>query len=312
MIYRTLGRTGMRVSALALGTVELGVDYGIRVPGHYGRPPLEDAIALVHAALDAGINFIDTARAYGESERVLGQALHDRRDAVVLATKARPVQVSQDTELRKTLLADLETSLRELQTDWIDLWQIHNLDEALLAQVDELSALFDEVRRTGKVRWIGASTYGTTLPKQAIQTGLFDVLQITYSVLDQRLADDVFALAQAQKVGLVVRSVLLQGVLTERGDYLPAHLEILRQRSQAFRTLVAKSALALTPAQIAIAFGIAPDAISAVLLGVRTQVELRENLEALHTQLPSALTEQLYTLRLDDDALLNPATWNLE
>ncbi|MEZ4616471.1 MAG: aldo/keto reductase [Caldilineaceae bacterium] len=87
MHYRTLGRTGLKVSALALGTVELGMDYGIGTPDHFVRPPEMAAIALVHAALDVGINFIDTARAYGESEVVLGKALRGRRDQVVLATK---------------------------------------------------------------------------------------------------------------------------------------------------------------------------------------------------------------------------------
>ncbi len=87
MPMRTLGRTGLQVSAFALGTVELGLDYGISAPGHGGRPPQEDAIRLVHSAIDAGINLIDTARAYGASEEILGQALKDRRHKVVLATK---------------------------------------------------------------------------------------------------------------------------------------------------------------------------------------------------------------------------------
>ncbi len=200
---------------------------------------------------------------------------------------------------------------RALQTDCVDLWQIHNLDEALLAQIDELAAIFAEVQQAGKVRWIGASTYGTALPRAAIESNLFDVLQVTYSVLDQRLADDVFALAQRHNIGLVVRSVLLQGVLTDRGDYLPVHLEALRRRSQEFRRVVAESHTGLTPAQVAVAFGVMPAAVGAVLLGVRTQAELAENLQAWQTPLPSALVAQLRSLRLDDDDLLNPATWNL-
>jgi len=125
MTYRTLGRTGLTVSALALGTVELGMDYGIAAPGHFTRPVETAAIDLVHAALDAGVTFIDTARAYGESEAVLGKALQGRRDQVVLATKVglhRPDgSLPAGETLRAEMLTSLETSLRLLQTDRVDL-----------------------------------------------------------------------------------------------------------------------------------------------------------------------------------------------
>jgi aryl-alcohol dehydrogenase-like predicted oxidoreductase len=313
MNYRTLGRTGLRVSALALGTVQLGLDYGIRAPGHFGRPPEEEAIRLVHAAIDAGINLIDTARAYGASETVLGRALQGRRERVILATKVvtqRPLgSTATGEELRRHMLASLDASLRELQTDWVDLWQIHNLDQPLLEQSDLLEEVFDDVRRAGKVRWVGASTYGVEMPLAAVRSGIFDVVQVTYSVLDQRLADEVFPLAAAQDVGVVVRSVLLQGALTERGDHLPDHLEALRARSRRFRQLVAESGVDLSPAQAAIAFALAHPQINAVLTGVRTLAELTENLHAVQTALPAALLTQLYPLRLDDADLLNPGTW---
>ncbi len=315
MQYRTLGRTGLRVSALALGTVELGLDYGIQVPGHYGRPPEEEAVALVHAALEAGINFIDTARAYGAAETVLGRALRDRRHQAVIASKVstqRPDgQNPKGDELRRLMLDSLETSLRELQTDYVDIWQIHNLDQDLLDQLDVLVGVFDEVRSAGKVRWVGTSTYGVAMPLAGVRCGLFDLLQVTYSVLDQRLADDVLALAQAQQIGIVARSVLLQGVLTERGDHLPDRLEPLRERSRRFRQLAADSGLGLSAAQLAIAFALDHPHISAALMGVRSQAELAENLTAVETQIPADLMAQLYGLRLDDADLLNPGTWRL-
>lgn len=315
MQYRTLGRTGLRVSALALGTVELGIDYGIRVPGHYGRPPEEEAIALVHAALDAGINFIDTARAYGVAETVLGRALFDRRQRAVIATKVATQRADGHNpvgnDLRRLMLDTLDISLRALQTDYIDVWQIHNLDQELLDQGDVLAAVFDEARRAGKVRWTGASTYGIEMPAAGVACGLFDVLQVTYSVLDQRLADCVFAQADAQQVGIVARSILLQGVLTERGDHLPDRLEPLRERSRRFRRLVSECGLATTPAQLAIAFALANPHIGAALVGVRTQAELLENLTAADLPISADLIRELHTLRLDDADLLNPGTWRL-
>jgi 1-deoxyxylulose-5-phosphate synthase len=312
--YHILGRTGLRVSALALGTVELGMDYGIRMPGHYGRPAEEEAISLVHAALDGGINLIDTARAYGASESVLGKALHGRRDKVVLATKvstqsAGGAPLAGDA-LRHQMRSSLETSLRELQTDWVDIWQVHNLDQPLLEQLDLLAEIFDEVRRQGKVRWVGASTYGVEMPLAAVHSDLFDVVQVTYSVLDQRLADAVLPLAADRNVGVVVRSILLQGVLTERGDYLPDHLEELRRRSRHFRQIVAEARKDLTPAQAAIAFGLHHPQIGAILLGVRSQDELAEGLQAVALPLDDELLAKLYELRLDDPDLLNPGAWH--
>ncbi|MBX2998913.1 MAG: aldo/keto reductase [Caldilineaceae bacterium] len=313
MNYRTLGRTGLQVSALAMGTVELGLDYGIRAPGHYGRPPEEEAIRLVHAAIDAGINLLDTARAYGISEEILGRALKDRRDRVVLATKVVTQQADGATPtgegLRRRMLDSLDTSLRELQTDWVEIWQIHNLDQSLLDQIDLLAAIFDEARGAGKVRWVGASTYGVEMPLAAVRSGIFDMVQVTYSVFDQRLADAVFPLAAAQEVGVLVRSVLLQGVLTERADHLPDHLEPLRARSRRFRQIVAENAIGLSPAQVALAFALAHPHISAALMGVRTLTELTENLQAVEATLPAELLDQLYPLRMHDADLLNPGTW---
>ncbi|MEM7035094.1 MAG: aldo/keto reductase [Chloroflexota bacterium] len=314
MKYRTLGRTKLQVSALALGTVELGMDYGIEVDGNYGKPSTNDAIRLVHAALDRGINFIDTARAYGESEAVLGQALQGKRDQVVLATKV----VTHNTDgavltgatLQQQMWASLETSLKMLQTDYVDLWQIHNVDAALLKQQDSIRTVFEQAQQKGYVRAVGGSTYGVSAPQQAIEQDLFDTLQVTYSVLDQRLADHVFDLAKTKNIGIIVRSVLLQGVLTERADHLPDHLSLLKERSRQFRKLVLDATPNLKPAQLAIAFGLAHPDIASVLVGVRTEAELREDIQALQAELPDELLAQLYQLRLDDDALLNPGTWH--
>lgn len=315
MNYRILGRTDLRVSALALGTVELGMDYGIHAPGHYGRPQAETAIQIVHSAVDAGINLIDTARAYGESEAILGQALRGRRTEVVLATKVSAHlpdgTLPTGAALQQRMLEQLETSLRLLQTDAVDLWQIHNVDEQVLAQRETVAATFAEARRRGWVRWRGGSFYGAALPEAALAHELFDVIQVTYSAFDQRLADRVLPLAAQQGVGVMVRSVLLKGALTERADHLPDHLEPLRAQSRRFRQLVAESQLGLTSAQAALAFALAHEQIGSVLVGVRTIEELEDDLVALSTPLPPALYETLRALRLDDETLINPGVWGI-
>ena len=315
MEQRILGRTGLSVSALALGTVELGMDYGIQAPGHFGRPSVDESRRLVHAALDNGVNFIDTARDYGESEAVLGRALSGRRHEVVIATKANPAPIEGEVPtgdaLADQLLATLETSLRQLRTDYVDLWMMHSMTPELMAQNEALASAFDRAKSAGKIRSSGASFYGETLPLSGVESGLFDAIQVTYSVLDQRIEDQLLPAAQAHNVGVMVRSVLLKGALTDRADHLPPHLHELTARSQQFRQLVATSGTGLSAAQIAVAFGLTQPQISAVLIGVRTQKELEENLQAADASLSSELYEQLQSLRLDDEDLLNPGTWGI-
>jgi aryl-alcohol dehydrogenase-like predicted oxidoreductase len=298
-----------------LGTVELGMDYGIDAPGGFGRPSEEAAIRIVHTALDHGINFIDTARAYGESEAVLGKALCGRRDGVVLTTKVGTRlpdgALPSGAELRKHMLAQLDTSLRHLQTDWVDLWQLHTVDRPELAQIETIAGVLAEAQQTGKVRFVGGSFYGTELPLAALALDLFDTLQVTFSVFDQRMTGQVFPQAHRQTIGIMARSVLLKGALTARAEHLPDHLEPLRAQSRRFRALVNEMGPGWQPAQAALAFALAQPQISSVLVGVRSLAELRDNLAALHTPLPPAWQERFAALRLDDEALLNPATWGI-
>src|SRR6202047_2691862 len=151
MRMRTLGGTGIKVSPYCLGAMMFGA---------WGNPDHEDSIRIIHAALDAGINFVDTADVYsaGESEEIVGKALQGRRDDVVLATKAHG-SMGQDVNMagnsRRWIVREVENSLRRLQTDYIDLYQMHRPDPD--TDVDEtLSALSDLVR-SGKVRAIGSS-----------------------------------------------------------------------------------------------------------------------------------------------------------
>ena len=313
MDRRSLGRTGLRVSALGLGTVELGMDYGLRVPGAHRRPTNADATRIIHAALDRGVDLIDTAPAYGEAEALLGRALEGRRDQVVLATKVMtqtPDGVGlEDEALAHHMRESLNTSLRLLRTDCVDLWQIHQVDDALLAQADIVAEVFAAAKQTGKTRCVGASTYGANLPLKALASNLFDTLQVGYSVLDQRQADRCFSLAVQKGIGIIARSVLLQGALTERGDYLPDPLTPLRERSQQFRRLVAEALPDWTPAQVALAFALNQSHIESVLVGVQTVEELEQNLRVAEKPLAATVLDGLHDLRLDDADQLDPRWW---
>src|SRR3954471_7291471 len=153
MELRPLGRTGVQVSNLCLGTMMFGA---------WGNPDHGESVRIIHRALDAGINFVDTADVYstGESEEIVGEALKDRRDDVVLATKIWGPMGDDPNERgvsRRWVIAEVENSLRRLGTDWIDLYQMHRSDPE--TDIDEtLGALTDLVRQ-GKVRYIGSSSF---------------------------------------------------------------------------------------------------------------------------------------------------------
>src|SRR4051812_33010162 len=216
MHYRTLGRTGIQVSPYCLGAMMFGA---------IGNPDHDDSIRIIHKALDAGINFVDTADMYshGESEEIVGKALKGRRDHVVLATKVNGAMGDDPNERglsRRWIIAAVENSLRRLQTDHIDLYQIHRPDPAVDIE-ETLSALTDLIR-SGKVRAIGSSTMPASDMVEAQwvseRRGLerFRTEQPTYSILNRGIEREVLPVAQRYGMGTLVWSPLAQGMLTGR------------------------------------------------------------------------------------------------
>src|SRR5918998_3299398 len=213
MMYRSLGRTGVQVSPLCLGAM------------NFGNPtPEEESIRIIDAALDGGINFIDTANVYnrGESERIAGRALqrNGRRDEVVLATKAQAEMGPGPTERgnsRYHLIKACEDSLRRLGTDHIDLYQMHR--PALDIPQDETLRALDDLVRSGKVRYIGCSTHPAWMVMEAIMTseryGLVRYIseQPPYNLLDRRIENELVPLAQRYGLALLPWSPLAGGIL---------------------------------------------------------------------------------------------------
>ncbi|WP_125776598.1 aldo/keto reductase [Antribacter gilvus] len=216
MQYRNLGRTGIKVSPYALGAMMFGA---------VGNPDHDDSIKIIHKALDAGINFIDTADAYsdGESEEIVGKALKGRRDDVVLATKVH-LPMGDDPNRRgnsrRWVIAEVENSLRRLQTDYLDLYQIHRPDPD--TDIEDTLAAMTYLVRSGKVRAIGSSTMPAAEMVEAQwvaeRRGLerFRVEQPPYSILDRGIERDVLPVAQQYGMGTLVWSPLAGGLLTGR------------------------------------------------------------------------------------------------
>lgn len=211
MQRRMLGRTGLEVTILGYGAMEIR---GPRVWG--GRPITNDqAEVILNAVLDAGINFIDTSYDYGRSEEFIGRFLKDRRGEYYLATKCGCVMTDTGEKDEIThvwtaeqLCHNLETSLQRLQTDHVDIWQLHN-PPAEAVQAGDLLKVMERAKRDGKTRWIGISS---TLPHIAtyIDWGVFDTFQIPYSALE-RAHEDIISQAAASGAGIIIRGGVARG-----------------------------------------------------------------------------------------------------
>ncbi len=208
---RTLGRTDMQVSRLGYGSM------GLRGPRTWGVRVVDDEHSqqILHAVLDAGINFIDTSPDYGITEQRIGNAIASRRDEYYLATKCGCVYTQRDDHLeidhvwtRDVILSNLETSLRRLQTDYIDLLQFHGGDAATLQQ-QGLIDLLEDFRSRGLIRYIGVSSKLPDLPG-LIQLGVFDTFQIPYSCLSPEHHELITRAAEAG-AGIIIRGGIAQG-----------------------------------------------------------------------------------------------------
>ncbi|MFE5317818.1 aldo/keto reductase [Paenibacillus sp. NPDC056579] len=209
MEYTTLGRTGIRVSRMGLGGAPLG--------GDFGATSEKDAVDTVHAALDAGVTFFDTAPLYGrgESERRLGLALKGRRSEAVIATKAvmRGEPYTYDNTIKS-----VEQSLQRLQTDWIDLIQLHETEATTFQEASEGTlAAFQQLKQEGKVRAIGANGRNADTLALYLRTGLLDTAQTycRYTLIDHTARELVFPLAREYGVAIINGSPLNMGVLAD-------------------------------------------------------------------------------------------------
>jgi aryl-alcohol dehydrogenase-like predicted oxidoreductase len=303
MRYRTLGRTGVQVSPYALGTLMFATSMG--------NAP-EDSARIIHKALDAGINFLDTADAYGDSEDVVGKALEGRRDDVVLATKfSRPTGQDPNRQgaSRRWIVTAAENSLRRLRTDRIDLYQLHRPDPR--TDIEEtLSALTDLIR-SGKVRAIGTSgTPACDIVEAqwvAERRGLarFHTEQPAYSILNRGIEREVLPTIQRFGMGALVWGPLGQGLLTGRvrknqgNDLRRAGLIQALSDERRLDTverlipLAAEAGLPMT--HLAMAFTITHPGVTSALVGVRTM----DHLDGLLTGLDATLADDILD-RIDE------------
>ncbi|GAB3809980.1 aldo/keto reductase [Micromonospora zhanjiangensis] len=315
MRYRTLGGTGIEVSAYCLGTMMFQAGDGSQV-----NPDHDDCVRIIHAALDQGINFVDTADMYGrgESEEIVGKALRGRRDDVVLATKVHfPMGEGPNRggNSRRWIVRAVEDSLRRLGTDWIDLYQIHRPDPS--TDVEETLSVLTDLVRQGKIRTFGCSTFPVEEIVESHQVaerrglGRFRTEQPPYSILARGIEAALLPVCRRYGMGVLVWSPLAFGFLT--GKYRkdrPADLSTGRaaiRPAQFDPTTPANAAkldaveqlielatdIGCTLPQLAIAFTVAHPAVTSAIIGPRTMPQLEDLLTGAALTLDDATLDRI-------------------
>ncbi|MFC7529998.1 aldo/keto reductase [Actinoplanes sp. GCM10030250] len=309
MQYRTLGRTGVQVSTLVLGAMNFGA---------IGRTSQDEATAIVDAALDAGINMIDTADMYstGGSEEMVGKAIAGRRDDIVLATKANmPMSEERNHQgsSRRWLVTALDDSLRRLGVDHVDLYQVHRWDPRT-SDEETLSALTD-LQRAGKIRYFGSSTFPAYRIVQAQwaarenRLGRYVTEQPSYSMLQRGIEAHVLPTTEEYGLGVLAWSPLASGwlsgavregreITTHRSGVLPQRFDLTipsnRARLDAVERLAAVAGEAgLTLIQLALGFVTAHPGVTSAIIGPRTVEHLQSQLAAADTVLSADVLDAI-------------------
>ncbi|MEV6620862.1 aldo/keto reductase [Amycolatopsis sp. NPDC051106] len=304
MKYRTLGRTGIKVSPYALGAMMFGA---------MGNSDHDESIRIIHRALDGGINFVDTADVYsgGESEVIVGKALKGRRDDIVLASKAN-FPMGEDPNhrgnSRRWIMRAVEDSLRRLQTDHLDLYQLHRPDPTVDIE-ETLSALTDLVR-SGKVRAIGTSTFPASEIVEAHwaaeRRGLerFRTEQPPYSIVNRIIEREVLPVCRRYGMGVLVWSPLAQGLLTgrirkgqdhttHRSAAMPVHFDHEGKLDVVEKLVPLAEEAGLRMTHLALAFAIAHPGVTSAIIGPRTMAHLDDLLAGVEVTLDDDLLDRI-------------------
>ena len=299
MKYRMLGKTGLRVSVIGLGTMVHA--------GHFGPMKDEESLGAIETALELGVNFIDTSDAYGAgySETLLGNALKGRREKVILATKGGNVMTGPNRGQRvfepDYISRVMDESLQRLGTDYIDLYQLHNPTVEVIEK-GEVWSVLERAKQAGKIRHYGVSINSMEEGIAAVKDGRAETIQVEYNLLAQEPAEKIFLLAEQANVGIIARVPLRRGILTGKmslADETRFQGEDVRARSfkgEAFAKELAKAdqlrflvhGKVRTFVQAALAFCIAHPAVSITIPGARNSAQMGENAAGADVEIPRA------------------------
>ena len=305
MKRRRLGHTDLEVSEIGFGALEIGRPWGLPIEGDFVIPSERDAGALLDRVLDLGINFIDTAPAYMLSEERLGRLLKHHRKEFYLASKCGEYFDGYESRYDFSTAGTLqfiETSLKRLQTDYLDLVQIHcGPDEAETIRRGEALEGMLRAKRHGKVRWVGAScdVDGATV---ALEMPAYDVLQLPYNLLNRSIermesgGDSVLSRAARLGVGIIAREPLARGKLTDKSRRAPAGADPAVARAQDLLARLEQHGDRTSLSQIAIQLVLRRPEVATVLIGTRNVRHLEDAVQAAGRPLDTALLSELENL----------------
>lgn len=270
----TLGKTGLKVSRLGVGLAEIGTLSDASVAGQ-----------LLNAALDGGINFLDTAACYDSSEEWIGRTISHRRREYILATKAGHLTGGYEGKewAAKTILDSIERSLLRMRTDYVDVVQLHSCSVDILERGEVIQALLD-AKRAGKTRHIGYSgDHEAAL--WAIASGKFDMLQTTFNLVDQEARKELFPKARAQGMGIIVKRPIANAAW-DAPTSTDKVREWYRQRAQAILRIGPILRAPEDPILLSLGFTLAHEEVDTAILGTRSPEHMRTNIKLVENELP--------------------------
>jgi aryl-alcohol dehydrogenase-like predicted oxidoreductase len=284
MQERTLGKTGLKVTRLGVGLAEIGS----------GVDEAQVAQVLNHA-LDSGINFLDTSACYGDSEELIGRTVSQRRDEYVLATKCGHIAVGYEGQewTAQTIQDSIDRSLKRLQTDHLDLVQLHTCGVDVLERGEVIQALQD-AQRAGKTRFIGYSG-DNEAAAWAIESGVFDTLQTSFNLVDQHARTRLFPKAQAKNMGIINKRPIANGAWgasKSPSGYADRYFE----RAQVMQGMGPLPGSVEHRILLALGFTLAHDAVDTAIVGTQNREHMRMNIEWVNSKLPisPAIVEELH------------------
>lgn len=305
MITNKLGKTRYYVSKVALGTVQFGLDYGFSK-----KKSQYEVDSILDCASRNGINFIDTAREYGDSERKIGDYISRHSDEFIIATKLKKFTESEANRalLREKILSSLDESLRDLKLQNLDVLQLHQTDDYLINKEVLWSTIYD-LKKEGALGAFGVSVYDTKETLKLVERygDTIDFFQVPYNIFDRRF-EELKVFLDKYSISLVSRSTFLKGVIPCKISELPTELEELKQ----YKTRLHKEAqkLNMSTSELAMLYVYCSKYISSILLGVNSSSELENNIEVIKKYECAVLENIDFSkVLVENSMLIDPRKW---